>query len=50
MIGGGLLGAGGTEAGEGVYPGAGVGGRSVVGDAVASGALSETKSIKRSLL
>lgn len=47
MIGEGLLGAGGTEAEAVVYPGAGVGGRSVVEDVVASGALSETKSIKQ---
>lgn len=49
VIGEGLLGEGGTEAGAGVCPGAGVGGRSVVGDVVASGALSETQSIKQSL-
>lgn len=50
MIGEGLLGVGGMEAGARVCPGAGDGGRSDVGDAVVSGALSETKSIKQSLL
>lgn len=50
VIGEGLLGVGGMEAGAGVCPGAGVGGRSVVGDVVVSGELNETKSIKQSLL
>lgn len=50
MIGEGLLGVGGMEAGAGVCPEAVVGGRSVVGGAVVSGALSETESIKQSLL
>lgn len=50
VIGEGLLGVGGMEVGAGVCPEAGVGGRSVVGDVVVSGALSETKSIKQSLL
>lgn len=50
MIGEGLLGVGGMEAGAGVCPGAGVGDRPVVGDVLVSGALSETKSIKQSLL
>lgn len=38
------------EEGAGVCPGAGVGGRFAVGDVVVLGALSETKSIKQSLL
>lgn len=46
VIGEGPLGAGGTEVGAGVCPGAGVGGRSVAGDVLVSGALGETKSIK----